>query len=384
MGRRHVRVLTFVTHPVQYQYPLFAALERSGSVDLEVCYYTGYDGSGSTDPGFEQEVVWDVPVRPANFRQFHAWGERGAPEPARTFSPAAVVHALRSRPDVVLLHSGLHAGDIPVLAACRARGIPTVCRPETLSERGRNTVRFLLRSRLLRSVDVMCAIGSRAHRRLVEAGIAESRITLSPYTVDVERFALARPLTRQDARARVGVPDGLPVVLFAGKLTERKRPVDVVRAIRLLERPARLVIAGTGQLRDQVVAEARNERIPITELGFVNQSQIPYVYRAADVLAMPSAWEPWGLAVNEAMAVGTPAVCSAGVAAADDLVSPLSDQLVHAIGDEKALAAALSYALSAPQSNLEREVLERIDHWTYREAVAGLLQAFDVAMAAHR
>jgi glycosyltransferase involved in cell wall biosynthesis len=203
---------------------------------------------------------------------------------------------------------------------------------------------------------------------------------MSPYTVDVERFRLTRRLSRHDARARTGVPAGLPVVLFAGKLTERKRPIDLVRAMRRLDSPARLVIAGTGELHDSMAAEARYARIPATDLGFVNQSQIPYVYRAADVMAMPSAWEPWGLAVNEAMACGTPAVCSTGVSAADDLVRPLSEKLIHATGDEEALAAALRFALSATEDGLECKVVERIDHWTLREAVAGLLRAFEVAV----
>jgi glycosyltransferase involved in cell wall biosynthesis len=216
---------------------------------------------------------------------------------------------------------------------------------------------------------------------LLEAGVPEGRITLSPYTIDVERFAFARRLTRQAARARVGVPDGLPVVLFAGKLTEHKRPIDLVRAMRLLDAPARLVVAGTGELHDRVAAEARQARIPFTDLGFVNQSEIPCVYRAANVLALPSESETWGVAVNEAMACGTPAVCSGGVAAADDLVRPLSEKLIHTTGDEKALAAALGYALSS-SSELERGVLERIDHWTIRESVAGLLRAFDVAVSA--
>jgi glycosyltransferase involved in cell wall biosynthesis len=377
-----VKVLTFATHPIQYQCPLFAALEQSGTVDLEVCYYTGYDGNGSMDPGFGREVVWDIPVRPASFRQFHAWGERGAPEPARTFSPASVIHALRSQPEVVLLHSGLHAGDLAVLAACRARRTPIVCRPETLSERGRGTPAFVIRSRVLQSANAVCAIGSRAHRRLVEAGIPEAHIVLSPYTVDVERFRLARQLTRHEAREQIGVPDGMPVILFAGKLTERKRPLDLVRAMRLLDVPARLVIAGTGELHDTVMTEARWARIPVTDLGFVNQSQIPHVYRAADVMALPSAWEPWGLAVNEAMACGTPSVCSAGVAAADDLICPLSEKLIHPVGDDEACAAALRFALSASRNGLEQRVVERISQWTYREAVAGLLRAFDIAVAA--
>jgi glycosyltransferase involved in cell wall biosynthesis len=99
-------------------------------------------------------------------------------------------------------------------------------------------------------------------------------------------------------------------------------------------------------------------------------------------MAMPSAWEPWGLAVNEAMASGTPAVCSTGVSAGDDLVRPLSDQLMHATGDEEALAAALRLARSATEGGLDCRVVERIDQWTHQEAVAGLLEAFDVAVRA--
>jgi glycosyltransferase involved in cell wall biosynthesis len=375
-----VRILTFVTHPVQYQYPLFLALRDA--VDLEVCYYTSYEGTASIDPGFAREVVWDVPVREENVRRFRAWGERGAPEPARTFSPAAVVHALRSRPDVVLLHSGLHAGDLAVRAACRVRHMPIVCRPETLTDRPRGTPAFAVRSQILRSFDALCAIGSRARRRLIDAGVRRERITLSPYTVDVERFAASRRLTREEARARVGVAEGLPVVLFAGKLTERKRPLDLVRAMRLLDIPARLVVAGDGQLRGRLEAEAEREQIPMTQLGFVNQSKIPYVYRAADVLVLPSSWEPWGLAVNEAMACGTPAVCSDGVSAGDDLVRPVSEELLYATGDEKALAAALHHALAGPRHELECRVIERIGQWTYREAVSGLLRAFDLATSA--
>jgi glycosyltransferase involved in cell wall biosynthesis len=205
---------------------------------------------------------------------------------------------------------------------------------------------------------------------------------MSPYTVDVGRFALSRALTRQQARASVGIPDDQPVVLFVGKLTERKRPLDLVRAMRLIGSPARLVIAGSGPLASRVAAEARRENIPLTELGFINQSRIPCVYRAADVVALPSTWEPWGLAVNEAMATGTTPVCSAGVSAADDLVGPVSERLIHPVGDVPALADALSYAL-ANRSGLEAGVMDRIEGWTYRESVAGILQAFQLAISAH-
>jgi glycosyltransferase involved in cell wall biosynthesis len=72
--------------------------------------------------------------------------------------------------------------------------------------------------------------------------------------------------------------------------------------------------------------------------GFVNQSQIPALLGAADVFVMPSQDEPWGLAVNEAMACGLPAVCSDGVGCAADLVRPGETGYLHRVGDVAALA----------------------------------------------
>ena len=57
-------------------------------------------------------------------------------------------------------------------------------------------------------------------------------------------------------------------------------------------------------------------------LGFVNQSQLPSVYCAADFFVLPSLFEPFGLVVNEAMLCGLPVAVSDSVGARFDLVRP--------------------------------------------------------------
>ncbi len=57
--------------------------------------------------------------------------------------------------------------------------------------------------------------------------------------------------------------------------------------------------------------------------GFLNQSELPAAYIAADLLVLPSGWhETWGLVVNEAMNFGLPIVVSDRVGCAADLVRP--------------------------------------------------------------
>src|SRR4029453_17946394 len=111
------------------------------------------------------------------------------------------------------------------------------------------------------------------------------------------------------------------IALFVGKLVEWKRPVDLMHAAALVP-DTWVVFAGDGAPRSHLTELA--ESLGISErvrfLGFVNQTELPAVYRAADVLVLPSAFEPFGLVVNEAFASGTPAIVSDACGCVDDLI----------------------------------------------------------------
>jgi glycosyltransferase involved in cell wall biosynthesis len=87
-----------------------------------------------------------------------------------------------------------------------------------------------------------------------------------------------------------------------------------------LENLANLVVIGDGPLRP-AVEKLASERSWMRTLGFVNQGEIAEWYGAADLFVLPSDREPWGLAVNEAMAAGAVPIVSDAVGCARDLVT---------------------------------------------------------------
>ena len=91
--------------------------------------------------------------------------------------------------------------------------------------------------------------------------------------------------------------------------------------------------------------------------GFINQSEIPLYYRAADVFVMCSGvGETWGLSVNEAMNFGIPVLVSDTCGSAFDLVDEGSNGAVFKTGDIAALSLLLKQYLN--KTAAEKEAIE--------------------------
>lgn len=134
--------------------------------------------------------------------------------------------------------------------------------------------------------------------------------------VDLTRYSPQR--THQDEASGI---DGSPVVLAVGGIEARKNTAALLEAFAVLiqRRPeARLVVAGGASLLDhnayalafmQRVAEL-NLTHAVTVTGPLDDAAMPALFRRADVLAMVSLSEGFGLVVLEALASGTPVVAS--------------------------------------------------------------------------
>jgi glycosyltransferase involved in cell wall biosynthesis len=81
--------------------------------------------------------------------------------------------------------------------------------------------------------------------------------------------------------------------------------------------------------------------------GFRNQAELPKLYHAMDVLALPSAQETWGLVVNEALAAGCSAVVSEAAGSASAFAGFAPVVLTHAVADVAQLARQIRDALDA-------------------------------------
>jgi glycosyltransferase involved in cell wall biosynthesis len=147
---------------------------------------------------------------------------------------------------------------------------------------------------------------------------------------------------------------------------------------------AYLVYAGDGPLRPELEALAR--RLDVAErvrfLGFVNQSRLPGVYSASDLLVVPSEYEPFGVVVNEAMLCGCAVVVSDRVGAGADLVRTGENGFVVRCGDLEALAGVLREALRDRErlQRMGQVAKERMATWSPRENIEGQIRAIEQAL----
>jgi glycosyltransferase involved in cell wall biosynthesis len=221
-----------------------------------------------------------------------------------------------------------------------------------------------------------------------ELAVPDDRISLTPFVVDNDWWIeQARRADRHATRAEWQVSERDLVVLFCAKFQDWKRPLDLLRAFaKAAVADAVLVFAGEGPLRSQIESEAAALGVAsrVRILGFTNQSRLPAVYRASDLLVLPSSYEPFGVVVNEAMCCGCVPLASEGCGAARDLVAPVSPELVFRCGDTEALAAALKRLLSdrSALAAMAANARARMEAWSPRENVAATVAA--VARSVHR
>src|SRR4029077_14580741 len=160
--------------------------------------------------------------------------------------------------------------------------------------------------------------------------------------------------------------------------------MDLVEAFALANVPeSYLLFAGDGPLRKDI--EYRAQALGISErvrfLGFMNQSELPAVYRSSDLLVLPSLYEPFGLVVNEVMVCGCPVAVSDRVGAKYDLVRHSVNGFVFPATNVEALAAVLRefFSDSRMRDRMSVAARQRMETWSPREYVNGLVEAVELA-----
>jgi glycogen(starch) synthase len=153
-------------------------------------------------------------------------------------------------------------------------------------------------------------------------------------------------------------PSGGPMLLFFGRLEWEKGVQDLITALPRIRRShpgTRLVVAGKGQHAPHLVEDARKARVrrSVDFVGHLTDSQLVAALAAADVVVLPSRYEPFGIVALEAAAAGAPLVASTAGGLGEVVVDGETG-LSFAPGDVEGLTAAVRAVLDDPTAARKR------------------------------
>src|SRR5260221_1730564 len=394
MPERRFRVLAVASHPVQYAAPIFRLMAQHPQLDFHVAYCSLRGADEARDPEFGSSVKWDVPLLDG-----YAWTHvpnRGSASESffGLYNPGLWKFIRDGRFDALLCYTGyLRATFWIAYLAAKSAGAAFLFGTDAttlVSRQDRAWKRLAKRMAwplLFRLADQVIVPSSGTRNLILSLGLPRERVTLTPYVVDNDWWTAQSARVDRDAvRASWGAKPSDTVILFCAKLQPWKRPADLLRAFAKANLPnALLVFAGEGPLRQQLAAEAVVLGVDsrVRFLGFVNQSQLPAVYTSADVMVLPSEYEPFAVVVNEAMLCGCPVIASDLVGAARDLIAPVNSEFIFHCGEIDELAGILSW--TAANSAAVKEISERgrthIQGWCPERNITATVEAIDRAIS---
>jgi glycosyltransferase involved in cell wall biosynthesis len=397
MIERPLRVLVVLSHVVQYAVPGFRQLALDERIEFHVAYCNLRGAEPGLDPEFGAVVRWDVPLLDG-----YSWTHipnrgSGAERFFGLFNPGLWKFIRQGKYDAVICYTGyLRASFWISYLAAKSSGARFLFGNDSITlfpRDGRSwkaTVKKNLWPRLFRLSDQVLVPSSASRDLMLTLGLKPEHITLVPIVIDNEWWIRQSSLIHRDVvRSFWGATPEDSVVLFCAKLQPWKRPMDLLRAFAQARLPnTLLVFAGDGPMRNELETEAKNLSIDsrVRFLGFVNQSQLPAVYTSADVMVLPSEFEPFAVVVNEAMCCGCPVIASHAVGSARDLIAPVQPGFVYPSGDVSQLAAILKRQLPgrAALNELGAAFRMRMRSWSLTQHVAALMEAVQTAVARNK
>lgn len=299
-----------------------------------------------------------------------------------------IIRWIRAQRAHAVVMSGYNdAGRVRILLWCRRNGIPLLLHGDSNIHGDRATglrklLKRLIVGRVVRSCAAVLPFGTAGRRYFARYGARADRTFFMPGEPD---YALIERVTEGDiaaAMASCSLAPGRRRLVFSGRLIPLKRVADLIDAFAMVapDHPDwDLVIVGDGPLRDELAARVPSPlRHRVHWCGFVQEpARLAAIYRACDLLVLPSDQDAWALVVNEALAAGLAVIVSNVVGAADDLVREGMNGGLFTPGDVPGLAACLRSAMEPPTlARYKSAAAEVLRDWRRRgNPVEGLRSA---------
>jgi glycosyltransferase involved in cell wall biosynthesis len=377
------RVVVVAPEPTPYRSPLFDRVGARAEIDLTVVYAaaTVADRRWSVEPEHRATVLHGVSLPLVQRLLHHDY----------PVTPGVLWVLREVDPDVVVVTGWSTFASQAAIMWCRRHTVPyllLVSSHDASPKPGwRRAVKGAVVPRIVRGAVGALVLGTLSRRSLVALGARPETVRVFANTVDAEEWgerADALRERRQALRSEFGAGVDDVVVLSVARLAPEKGLDDLIRAAAAVRDPRLLVVvAGHGPERAALEGLAAEFAVRLRLVGEVPWERMVELYVAADLFALLSSQEAWGVVVNEAAACGLPLVLSDQVGAAYDLLQDGENGALVASGDVAAASAAIAVLVRDPSMRVAQGVRSRevMREWGYGPSVESFVAAVRDAIA---
>ncbi|TSC59874.1 MAG: glycosyl transferase group 1 [Parcubacteria group bacterium LiPW_15] len=389
-----IKLAAFVSHPIHYVIDLYKEIAKNPVIDLSIYFGSDFSIRPGLDETFGKVVRWYGPeildgLKYTVLKNYSPYSSVG-----RFFSlinPGIYFELWRNGYDAIFVNGWNYFSNWLAILAAVLTGTPIIMRGESplFQNAGKSGAKLFLKkiilSSMFRFVSAFMYIGEENKKFYMFYGVPARKLFFAPYAVDNEKFRKKYEelgVNKAALKSGLDLPQGVPLILFLGKLVEKKRPKDLLLAFeKLLGRgiQAGLVFVGDGPLRGELEKYAREKNIlNIHFVGFKSQEEITEYYAVADIFVLPSeTGETWGLVVNEAMCFSLPVLVSDIVGCGPDLVESGENGYIFKVGDVNELASRLGYLAADAETRalFGQKSYERVSRYNYKKDAEAILSA---------
>lgn len=325
-----MKIALISSHPIQYNAPFFRLLAEQLEIELKVFYTWGEKAiERKFDPDFGRIIEWDIPLLEGYDYHFtrNVAKKPGSDHFRGIITPDLILEINVFKPDVIWVWGWSFHSHLQVMRFFKGK-IPIWFRGDStlLDEPNGFSFRKFARRRLLNwvysHVDKVFSVGTHNSEYFRKHGVKKENIILAPHSVDNLRFMEDSDKSKievQEKKTSLEIDSNKFVLLFAGKLEEKKNPFFFLEVCKRMKNSDVIgLIIGNGKLESSLKKNAEN----IIFLDFQNQSEMPTFYNLANMFVLPSIGpgETWGLSMNESLACGVPVAASIHCGGSLDLI----------------------------------------------------------------
>jgi len=200
------------------------------------------------------------------------------------------------------------------------------------------------------------------------------KVEIIPNGINTEKFKVS--VDKIAVKSRYGISPNEKLVLYVGRLVPQKGVEYLIQAVPMIAGKypnVKFLIVGEGWLRDYLesLAQSTGQRWRITFTGFIPDHEVVALMKSADVLVVPSVYEPFGIVALEGMAAGVPVIASQVGGLSEVIEHDKSGVFVYPRNPES-IAWGVGHVLSNPGHAewLVKNALEKVKNMFSWEAIA--------------